>query len=206
MIGARALALFDGGMSSQFGQLFRISTWGESHGGGVGVVIDGCPPLLRIREARYPARSRPAPARAERNRHAARGGGPVRDSLGRVRGKNDWYSHRNPRAQQGCAARGLQGNGDGIPPLARGFHLPGEIRHPQLAGRGTRFRPRNHRPCRGGGGGEKGACAILQLARNRRLREVDPRNRGASRSRYGTIRAGGEQYRSLSRPSGAGKR
>ncbi|MDA7503311.1 chorismate synthase, partial [bacterium] len=29
-------------MSSQLGQLFRISTFGESHGGGVGVVIDGC--------------------------------------------------------------------------------------------------------------------------------------------------------------------
>lgn len=31
-----------------FGQLFRITTFGESHGGGVGVVIDGCPPGLEI--------------------------------------------------------------------------------------------------------------------------------------------------------------
>jgi len=38
-------------MSSQFGHLFRISTWGESHGGGVGVVIDGCPPGLELSEA-----------------------------------------------------------------------------------------------------------------------------------------------------------
>src|ERR1700761_6652998 len=38
-------------MSSQFGQLFRITTWGESHGGGVGVVIDGCPPLVELSEA-----------------------------------------------------------------------------------------------------------------------------------------------------------
>lgn len=37
-------------MSSQFGQLFRISTWGESHGGGVGVVIDGCPPRIELTE------------------------------------------------------------------------------------------------------------------------------------------------------------
>ena len=35
-------------MSSSFGQLFRIHTWGESHGGGVGVVIDGCPPRIPI--------------------------------------------------------------------------------------------------------------------------------------------------------------
>ena len=38
-------------MSSQLGQLFRISTWGESHGGGVGVTIDGCPPRIALSEA-----------------------------------------------------------------------------------------------------------------------------------------------------------
>jgi len=37
-------------MSSSFGQIFKISTWGESHGVGVGVVIDGCPPLLELTE------------------------------------------------------------------------------------------------------------------------------------------------------------
>jgi chorismate synthase len=35
-------------MPNSFGQLFRITTWGESHGPGIGVVIDGCPPLLPI--------------------------------------------------------------------------------------------------------------------------------------------------------------
>jgi chorismate synthase len=35
-------------MSSTFGQAFRITTFGESHGGGVGVVVDGCPPRLAI--------------------------------------------------------------------------------------------------------------------------------------------------------------
>ncbi len=35
-------------MGNSFGTLFRISTWGESHGGGIGVVIDGCPPRLPI--------------------------------------------------------------------------------------------------------------------------------------------------------------
>ncbi|MDQ7993901.1 MAG: chorismate synthase [Propionicimonas sp.] len=37
-------------MSSSSGQLFRITTFGESHGGGVGVVIDGCPPRLELSE------------------------------------------------------------------------------------------------------------------------------------------------------------
>lgn len=38
-------------MANTFGQLFRITTWGESHGGGVGVVVDGCPPRLALTEA-----------------------------------------------------------------------------------------------------------------------------------------------------------
>jgi chorismate synthase len=33
---------------NSFGQLFKISTFGESHGGAVGVVIDGCPPGIAI--------------------------------------------------------------------------------------------------------------------------------------------------------------
>ncbi|MCE2413433.1 chorismate synthase [Candidatus Poribacteria bacterium] len=31
-----------------FGHLFRITTWGESHGGAVGVVVDGCPPQIAL--------------------------------------------------------------------------------------------------------------------------------------------------------------
>jgi chorismate synthase len=38
-------------MASIFGHVFRITTWGESHGGGVGVVVDGCPPRLALTEA-----------------------------------------------------------------------------------------------------------------------------------------------------------
>ena len=35
---------------NSFGQLFRITTFGESHGGAVGVVVDGCPPGILITE------------------------------------------------------------------------------------------------------------------------------------------------------------
>lgn len=38
-------------MGNTFGRLFRVTTFGESHGGGVGVVIDGCPPRIEISEA-----------------------------------------------------------------------------------------------------------------------------------------------------------
>ncbi|MDZ4363552.1 chorismate synthase [Brevundimonas sp.] len=34
-----------------FGHLFRVTTWGESHGPAIGCVIDGCPPRLPLTEA-----------------------------------------------------------------------------------------------------------------------------------------------------------
>lgn len=60
-------------MGNTFGQLFRVTTWGESHGGAVGVVVDGCPPLLKISEKevqieldrRRPGQSRITTARKE---------------------------------------------------------------------------------------------------------------------------------------------
>jgi chorismate synthase len=63
-------------MANFFGQLFRIATWGESHGGGVGVVVDGCPPRLALTEAdiqpdldrRRPGQSRIVTPRKEADR------------------------------------------------------------------------------------------------------------------------------------------
>ena len=36
---------------NSFGTLFRFTTWGESHGPAIGVVVDGCPSLLPLTEA-----------------------------------------------------------------------------------------------------------------------------------------------------------
>lgn len=60
-------------MASTFGKLFSITTFGESHGGGVGVVVDGCPPRLAISveelqrdlDRRRPGQSRLTTPRAE---------------------------------------------------------------------------------------------------------------------------------------------
>jgi chorismate synthase len=38
-----------------FGHLFRITTWGESHGSAIGCVVDGCPPRIPISEAEIQA-------------------------------------------------------------------------------------------------------------------------------------------------------
>lgn len=35
---------------SSYGRIFRVTTWGESHGEAVGVVVDGCPPELELSE------------------------------------------------------------------------------------------------------------------------------------------------------------
>ena len=53
-------------MGNTFGKMFRITTWGESHGDAVGVVVDGCPPLIEIDIAdiqRELARRRPGQSR-----------------------------------------------------------------------------------------------------------------------------------------------
>jgi chorismate synthase len=63
-------------MGSTFGHLFRVTTFGESHGGGVGVVIDGCPPRLplsveeiqRDLDRRRPGQSRVTTPRDEPDR------------------------------------------------------------------------------------------------------------------------------------------
>jgi len=59
-----------------FGRLFRVTTWGESHGPAVGAVVDGCPPGLDLCEEdidrdlrrRRPGQSALTTARAEEDR------------------------------------------------------------------------------------------------------------------------------------------
>jgi len=63
-------------MSSSFGQLFRVHSFGESHGGAVGAVVDGCPPRLplsveeiqRDLDRRKPGQSRLTTPRQEDDR------------------------------------------------------------------------------------------------------------------------------------------
>jgi chorismate synthase len=63
-------------MSNTFGQIFRVTTFGESHGGGIGVVVDGCPPRIQIAEAdmqreldrRRPSQSKLTTQRKEEDR------------------------------------------------------------------------------------------------------------------------------------------
>jgi chorismate synthase len=77
-------------MSSSFGTLFRVTTFGESHGAGVGAVIDGCPPKIRLSESdiqtqldrRRPAQSELTSSRKEADRVAIWSGVQNGKSLG----------------------------------------------------------------------------------------------------------------------------
>jgi Chorismate synthase len=79
-------------MSSQFGVLFRVMTWGESHGGGVGVVIDGCPPRIAISEQDI---------QVELDRR------PVRDLVRGIRGQNLGHADFNRCPESGCPSGSL---------------------------------------------------------------------------------------------------
>ena len=43
-----SLQRYRANMGNTFGHMFRVTTWGESHGDAVGVTVDGCPPLLEL--------------------------------------------------------------------------------------------------------------------------------------------------------------
>jgi chorismate synthase len=60
-----------------FGHLFRVTTFGESHGPALGCVVDGCPPLIPLEAADIQAELDRRPPRASRasRRSAARPAG-----------------------------------------------------------------------------------------------------------------------------------
>ena len=61
-------------VASNFGVLFRVTTWGESHGPAVGVVVDGCPPGIPIEHSfvqQELARRRPGQSRITTQRQEA---------------------------------------------------------------------------------------------------------------------------------------
>src|SRR2546422_117446 len=61
-------------MASSFGTLFRVSTFGESHGPAIGCIVDGCPPRVPLTEADIQAeldRRRPGQSRIVTQRKEA---------------------------------------------------------------------------------------------------------------------------------------
>ena len=122
------------------GHLFRVTTWGESHGPSIGCVIDGCPPGIALAaeeiqaylDKRRPGQSRFTTQRREPDAVRILSGVFAR----RCRppgdhGHADLSDHRQRRPARPRLHR-HQGQ---VPARSRGFHLLAEIRHPRLPGR-----------------------------------------------------------------------
>ena len=126
-----------------FGHLFRVTTWGESHGPALGCVVDGCPPGIALPARRHPGRTRPAPPGPVAVHHAAPGGRRGRDPFGRAcrRGRRrNLVDHRHAdldadRATPTSARRIIPRSATSYRPGHADYHLRSEIRHPRLSRR-----------------------------------------------------------------------
>jgi len=183
-------------MSSQFGVLFRVMTWGESHGGGVGVVIDGCPPKIAISEQdiqveldrRRPGQSEIVTRRKEADQCEILSGLFEGKPWGRP--SRSWFAIRTPD-------RKLIGDGDGVSAFSCGFHVPSKIRDPKLAGRRESIRPGNYRASGGGGSGAKGLGTGDSRDRSDRLRPADTHDRSRYRLACGDVARCGKLNRQV---------
>ncbi len=189
-------------MSSTFGRLFAVTTFGESHGPAVGVVVDGMPPgiavdadfLQRELDRRRPGQSALTTQRSEADRVEILSGVFEGKSLGTpiamlVRNTDakskdydalrDVYPPRSRRSglrRRSTAMRDHRGGGRVVRPRDRG---PGGRRRAGQAGtrHGRGDRRRRH------GAGGRGACRTPRLGSGRAEPGALPR-RGGRRRRW----------------------
>ena len=124
-----------------FGHMFRVTTFGESHGPAIGCVVDGCPPGIPLTEADiqpYLDKRRPGPVALH---HPAAGAGPGADPLRRVQGRAHrragHHRHADRAADRQCrpALEGLFRHPRQVPARPRRLHLRREIRPARLSRR-----------------------------------------------------------------------
>ena len=122
-------------VGNTWGHLFRVTTWGESHGAALGAIVDGCPPRLALSEAdiqpdldrRVPGQSALVTQRKETDRSRS---SPACSKARRS-------ARRSPlHPQPGHAAGRLPRGAAEVPAEPRGLHLRRQVRHPRLAGGG----------------------------------------------------------------------
>ena len=137
--------------SNTFGKLFSISTWGESHGGGIGVVVDGCPPNLAITEAeiqfeldrRRPGQSDITTPRKETDTVSIVSGTFEGKTLGTPIAMYVPNGDQRPSAYSEMKDKFRPSHADYTYQTKYGF--------PQSRGRRPKFSPRNHRSGRSRG-------------------------------------------------------
>ena len=140
-----------------FGHLFRVTTWGESHGPAIGCVVDGCPPRIPLDRGRHPALARPPPPRPVPLHHAAAGARPGPHPVRRVRGPDHRHADRAADRERRPAVEGLRRHRRALPPRPRRPDLRAEIRHPRLSRRRPVLGARDRDARRRRRGGAQGA-------------------------------------------------
>ena len=153
---------------NSFGHLFRVTTWGESHGPALGATVDGCPPGIALTEAHDPALDGRAQARPEQIHHPAARAGRGRDPLGGLRRRD--HRHADPADDPQCrpALEGLRRDRRELPARPCRHHLLAEIRRARLSRRRPLLGARNRRPGRRrrrGAAGARRARAGCRAAR-----------------------------------------
>ena len=120
---------------NSIGKSFRVTTYGESHGAAIGCVIDGCPPGLLLHEDDLQPDLERAPSGQDPAHHAAPGDRRGADPLRRLRGRHHRHPDPPDDRERRSAPAGLHQDQGRVPALARGLHLPPQVRCPRLPGR-----------------------------------------------------------------------
>ncbi len=117
---------------SSFGTIFKITTWGESHGKGLGVVVDGCPAGLPLDEndiQKFLNRRKPGQSKFTTPRKED-------DTVSRFYPaclrKNNRYADLSCRVQSEPEIQRLQRNCCLLPSRTCGLYFRPEIRFPRL--------------------------------------------------------------------------
>src|SRR6266496_2770444 len=188
-------------MGNTFGRLFRVTTFGESHGGGIGVVIDGCPPNIDISDAevqreldrRRPGQSKLTTQRKEEDRCEILSGVFEGKTLGTpiailVRNKD-----ARPEDYGEIARKFRPSHADFT------YEAKYGIRNWQGGGR---VGARDHQPGRSGCSREKDIVGLLLGVRDRRLRRADSPGHCENQSLHCENERRREKFDSLSRCRG----
>ena len=189
---------------NSFGQLFRYTTWGESHGVAIGCVVDGVPPRLPLAEPdiqHWLDRRRPGQSKFTTQRREP-------DAVKILSGVFEGLTTGAPIAlvieNVDARCQGLRRDQGPVPAGSRRLHLPGQVRHPRLPGRrpGERARDRD-------AGGRRRDRAQGPGRRHRHQGRPDPDRPGPHRPRQAGTGTRSSTTRSgvpMPRPPSAGKR
>ena len=169
---------------NSFGHLFRVTTWGESHGPAIGCVVDGCPPRIALSEADIqPWLDRRRPGQSQIH-HAAAGARPGPHPVRRVRRRDHRHADRVADRQRRPAFARLFRDRGAVPSRPRRPDLRAEIRHPRLSRRRAFVGARDGDA---GGGRRRGAQgAGRRRAHSRRAGADRPAPRSIARAGTGT--------------------